>query len=218
MADFISGESLPDYKILNWVAQCNRRIVRPLDSSERNGLSAFEYGWKAVNALYKPFAGDSETKKLRACLDTYLDGEVFIKRAKADIFGLCGDFLSDDLTIPPSPADAHDTALQAKRYAKSLKAALKNNNGKAIYLLAHLLYIVRNARVHADLYMGSSAMVSASGRTIMKSPFHHLPSITLELCIHLLCGKTKASRPAIQKLVKARTDQLLAEIKSNLAG
>ncbi len=196
-------ESIPDDMCINWLAQCKRRLYYPLDSSERAGLSAFEYAWKAFNNLYAPFPGKPDKKKMYACLDVYLNKRDFIETNRSRIVALCDDISSGKFAI--HGLANHDLFPKAHEYSKGLEKALKSDDEDwGTKALVDLLYIFRNARIHGQW---------GTGRTY----FARLPRSMYELCIHLLSGKTQHGIEAIVALVEFRHKQLVDEIKSNIS-
>ncbi len=92
-------ESIAQAEVLKWLAQCERRLIHPLDSTERTGLSAFEYGWKAFNALYAQFDGKPDIEKMFQCIDAFLDKAEFMLAVYNKMARLCSYLLSDDYII-----------------------------------------------------------------------------------------------------------------------
>lgn len=198
-------ESTPDYNMcLNWLAQCKRRLYYPLDTSERSGLSAFEYAWKAVNNLYAPFPGRPDKKKMYACLDAYLNKRNFLETNRSRMITLCNDVSSGRFAI--YDVAARDLFPKACIHSDELKRAVSSNDENlGAEALVDLLDVFRNARIHGQW---------GTGRTY----FARLPRITYELCIHLLSGKTQNDIDAIIALVETRKKHLIDEIKSNISG
>src|SRR5678816_3802810 len=62
-------EEVEEANNLHWLAQIQRRLVLPTDSTEKRPFLAFEYGWKVLenlhNSLSIPEIVDSTTGKKR---------------------------------------------------------------------------------------------------------------------------------------------------------
>jgi hypothetical protein len=53
--------STPEATNINWLAQAQRRLDFPIDSTERTPMVALEYVWKVFNNLYDPTNGSVAT-------------------------------------------------------------------------------------------------------------------------------------------------------------
>jgi hypothetical protein len=163
---------------LHWLAQAERRLDFPTDSSEQVPFQAFEYAWKVLNRLYnllsvpKIVVPETNKKKERSAkekalylLQYYGVTQRIIDSNKDKIRYLCDcvleisdkaylgekrGFVSFEDSAPEEQKKLRKSAMaKCKRLADSMDAPI--NYDQAAELLIETLLSVRNARVHASV-------------------------------------------------------------------
>jgi hypothetical protein len=215
--------SHPDATVLNWLAQCERRMCFPVDSTEDAGFAGFEYAWKVFNHLYQPCgkANDGAMQKARFCLQEYLNAEEFADRERHSINSLCHYVLHDDpeymedtritIDLPEQDDDRTRTILRrATNHCKHVRKALKSRKHiDALVGTVRTLYELRNARIHGDIIAGTEKV----GKPRVSSvEFGTVLGLLVNLDIAVLAGKSRAPQETIRDLITSRTLQLVREI------
>jgi len=146
---------------------------------------------------------------MEACIDRYLDKHAFLIATQAKVLNLCKAFMNGDWVV-----DERDKG-KALAYCLDLEQSLRaGDQATALHYLVKVLYVFRNGRIHGRI--STTRAMRGIGIVTREMPITVLPEIILELCIHLISGKTKMSRVEIEEIIKSRERQLIDEIKSNL--
>lgn len=158
---------------IHWLAQCQRRLLFPIEQTEEIPFVAFEYGWKVLNRIYDladaPPSGsrfDGEPRVVNRIISVLSSYELIgdtIDKNKDLILKLCDCVLEKrdeaflggtrgTITLEDAPASAQRVKNTATELCKTLETAVDGGEYEAAAIaLLKILYGVRNVRVHAAL-------------------------------------------------------------------
>jgi hypothetical protein len=214
---------------VSWLAQCIRRMNNPLDFSERSGLPAFEYGWKAFNSMYGTFSVDGERNKIKQCTQTHLpEKDKFVNENELLIRGVCMSIMSPSFKFYSSPRSSHRTITKVKNLARQLDDLLnKSKPQQVVETLSMIMYELRNARVHGDPFIAGSTMITAIGKadgsgnviggsTSMPSHFRSIAPAIFELDVVILSDMFSVDQQILRSLINVLETQLMEEISNTV--
>jgi hypothetical protein len=173
------SEGVVEANNIHWLAQCQRRLLFPIEPTEEVSFAAFEYGWKVLNRLYNELTIpkvllDAVSGKKREAnakesilflFKTFGVAQAIIEQNRSSIQDLCdcvlevsdkaymgdkrGFITFDDV----SEKKAFELSECAIAKCKTLADAIHQTNyDEAAAALVETLLSVRNARVHAAHY------------------------------------------------------------------
>lgn len=237
---------------LHWLAQAQRRLVLPIESTEYIPFLSFEYSWKVLNRLYNsipiPKVFDPEKGKNRErnaqekilYLIHHVDAtKTIIDRNEARIGKLCDcvleipdrnyftgkrGYVDFDDASPEQAADLRKCAID--QCQTLMDAVLKKDYEEGTTALIKALYSVRNARVHANVFIPEKAPLGGSSESSRRArkasnqkhdyEINTIAELMLSVCKILLAAKTSQPVDHIDDLVISRTSQIAREIYSEV--
>jgi|GEM_PF-5610299 len=184
-------------KVIHWLAQAHKRNAYPIDKSDLQGLSAFEYTWKSFNALYASFSGKPDSVKMEKCIHNYLvERNEYLLEARE---------LAENIANSAMKHERWDEdEKKAVALILSLSESLQKGDQSLIPInIIKFSYLFRNRRIHGKI------------KTITASEYTNLPSLLSKslalLCVYLVSGKSKLKVDDINKLILVEQNELLEE-------
>lgn len=169
--------SLDEAVCFHWLAQCERRLTFPIESTEEMPYVAFEYGWKVINRFYNelelsestdPKAGKKQSLPVKKSFLHLLEKLEVIDKVIDENRDLIAKLCDCVLETPDSERmkekrgfitfdqssveDAKEAKVTAVAVCRALRVGLESNDSaKTAEALIGALISVRNARIHATL-------------------------------------------------------------------
>jgi len=207
-------EGLTGATVIHWLAQAQRHLDYPLDSSERSGWPAFDYAWRAFNHLYnllEPGKFNEMDRAKKALEKTELPTLVLrLERVAASAPQAVSNTTESTTSIKTTSWSS------LEELCKRLANRTKDAEPLAPMEFVKTIYGRRNIRTHGSEEGGS---LKTARRVYESDLVKWGTKVMIDICEHLVpyALKTPYSPLDVKGYIRSRELQLIDELQTGIA-